>query len=75
MSDTNAEADEPFFEAMLTPDRSLGRTGFAVLMGALLFGWLATGAIFLANGAWPVDSPFEPIQQPFIECALDLFIP
>ena len=23
-------------------------------MGALLFGWLATGAIFLAHGAWPV---------------------
>ena len=54
MSDTNAAADEPFFEALLTPHRSLGRTGFAVLMGALLAGWLATGAIFLANGAWPV---------------------
>ena len=54
MSDTNAAADEPFFRALLTPHRSLGRTGFAVLMGALLFGWLATGAIFLANGAWPV---------------------
>ena len=54
MSDTNAAADEPFFEALLTPHRSLGRTGFAVLMGALLFGWLVTGAIFLANGAWPV---------------------
>jgi uncharacterized membrane protein len=54
MSDTNAAADEPFFQALLTPHRSLGRKGFAVLMGALLFGWLVTGAIFLANGAWPV---------------------
>jgi uncharacterized membrane protein len=56
MSENNAAfaADEPFFKALLTPHRSLGRTGFAVLMGALLFGWLATGAIFLANGAWPV---------------------
>jgi uncharacterized membrane protein len=54
MSATNAAADEPFFEALLTPHRSLGRTGFAVLMGALLAGWLVTGAIFLANGAWPV---------------------
>lgn len=54
MSDTNAAADEPFFEALLTPHRSLGRSGFAVLMGALLAGWFATGAIFLANGAWPV---------------------
>ena len=55
MSETNATAaDEPFFRALLTPHRSLGRTGFAVLMGALLFGWLATGAFFLASGAWPV---------------------
>ena len=56
MSETNAtfQADEPFFEARLTPHRSLGRTGFAILMGALLFGWMVTGAIFLAHGAWPV---------------------
>lgn len=56
MSENNAgfAADEPFFRALLTPHRSLGRTGFAVLMGALLFGSLATGAIFLAHGAWPV---------------------
>ncbi|MBA3447083.1 MAG: DUF2244 domain-containing protein [Pseudaminobacter sp.] len=55
MSETNATAaDEPFFKALLAPHRSLGRTGFAVLMGALTFGWLATGAIFLSHGAWPV---------------------
>jgi uncharacterized membrane protein len=44
MSDTNAssQADEPFFQALLTPHRSLGRTGFAVLMGALLFGWVVS---------------------------------
>lgn len=56
MPDTNAptQADEPFFQALLTPHRSLGRTGFLVLMGALLFGWTVTGIIFLANGAWPV---------------------
>ena len=56
MSETNAAfvADEPFFRALLTPHRSLGRTGFRVLMGALVFGWLATGLIFLAHGAWPV---------------------
>ena len=51
---TPAAADEPFFRALLTPHRSLGRTGFAILMGALLFGWLATGALFLSQGAWPV---------------------
>ncbi|MDX8465096.1 DUF2244 domain-containing protein [Mesorhizobium sp. VK23B] len=56
MSDTNAsfEADKPFFHALLTPHRSLGRTGFLILMGALMFGWAVTGAIFLAHGAWPV---------------------
>jgi uncharacterized membrane protein len=54
MDDTNAAADEPFFRALLTPHRSLGRTGFAVLMGALLFGWLVSGAVFLSRGAWPV---------------------
>ena len=56
MSETNGSfaADEPFFKALLKPHRSLGRSGFLILMGALIFGWLATGAIFLANGAWPV---------------------
>lgn len=56
MSDTNAAfaADEPFFRALLTPHRSLGRTGFLVLMCAVTFGWMVTGAFFLANGAWPV---------------------
>jgi uncharacterized membrane protein len=46
--------DEPIFKALLTPHRSLGRTGFMILMGALLFGWVVTGAIFLAHGAWPI---------------------
>lgn len=54
MSETNAAADEPVFQALLTPHRSLGRTGFAVLMGALLAFWLVTGFIFLSRGAWPV---------------------
>lgn len=56
MDDTNAAtaADEPFFRALLTPHRSLGRVGFAVIMGALLFCWLVTGAFFLSRGAWPV---------------------
>ena len=56
MDDTNHPnpADEPFFNALLTPHRSLGRTGFTILMGTLVFGWLATGALFLSQGAWPV---------------------
>ncbi|MBX3567418.1 MAG: DUF2244 domain-containing protein [Rhizobiaceae bacterium] len=56
MAETNLpnSADEPFFSALLTPHRSMGRTGFRVLMGALLFAWLVTGAIFLSQGAWPI---------------------
>jgi uncharacterized membrane protein len=54
MSDTNLAPDEPFFRALLTPHRSLGRTGFMVLMGTLAAIWLVAGAIFLARGAWPV---------------------
>ena len=57
MVETNAPApaaDEPFFRALLTPHRSLGRTGFLVLMGALVAGWVFTGIVFLSQGAWPV---------------------
>ena len=53
MVETKA-ADEPFFCALLTPHRSLGRTGFIALMGVLGFVWLATGLFFLSIGAWPV---------------------
>ncbi len=53
MSETNA-ADEPVFQALLTPHRSLGRTGFAVLMVIMLLCWLFTGVVFLSRGAWPV---------------------
>ncbi|EAB6717784.1 DUF2244 domain-containing protein [Salmonella enterica subsp. enterica] len=56
MSDTTFRhaADEPIFRALLTPHRSLGRTGFMILMGAMLFGWAVTGVIFLSYGAWPI---------------------
>jgi uncharacterized membrane protein len=56
MAKTNAapSADEPFFRALLTPHRSLGRTGFFILMAALIFGWFLAGIFFLASGAWPV---------------------
>lgn len=57
MVETNAPAptaDEPFFRALLTPHRSLGRTGFLLLMGALVAGWAFTGVVFLSQGAWPV---------------------
>jgi uncharacterized membrane protein len=48
------EADAPFFQALLTPHRSLGRQGFLILMAVLTTGWLVTGLFFLAHGAWPI---------------------
>jgi uncharacterized membrane protein len=50
----STNADEPFFRALLTPHRSLGRTGFRILMASLLGIWAIVGVIFLAQGAWPV---------------------
>jgi uncharacterized membrane protein len=55
MAADNAASDEPtLFSAVLTPHRSLGRTGFIVLMcliGGISF---AAGLVFFLAGAWPV---------------------
>lgn len=53
MAQTKA-ADEPIFRALLTPHRSLGRTGFIVLMSVLGGTWFLIGSFFWAIGAWPV---------------------
>ena len=42
------------FDAVLYPNRSLGNTGFAVLMTAIVVVSAAVGAGFMAVGAWPV---------------------
>lgn len=47
-------ADEPIFRALLTPHRSLGRTGFMVLMGAMGAVSFGVGLFFWSIGAWPV---------------------
>lgn len=48
------DGDTPIFAALLTPHRSLGRTGFLIVM--LLFGGVSfvAGMAFLLMGAWPV---------------------
>ena len=52
---TPASTDEPaIFSAVLTPHRSLGRTGFVVLMLVVGGVSLVTGVVFLLAGAWPV---------------------
>jgi uncharacterized membrane protein len=56
MNNDNDSFPEPkIFAATITPHRSLGSTGFLVLMlciGALSF---ASGMLFLVLGAWPVS--------------------
>ncbi len=47
-------ADDTLFRALLTPHRSLGRKGFAVLMAVLIAIWIGIGIAFLSLGAWPV---------------------
>jgi uncharacterized membrane protein len=48
------EAQPELFSALLTPHRSLNRTGFIVLMVFISVVSFATGIAFLLMGAWPV---------------------
>ena len=49
------DAPQPaLFSALLTPHRSLNRTGFLVLMIALCAISFVAGMVFLLMGAWPV---------------------
>src|SRR3954467_13570754 len=50
------QGEEPpeLFSALLTPHRSLSRTGFLVLMGFVGIVSFVAGVAFLLMGAWPV---------------------
>jgi len=52
--DHDHPAEPTIFSAIITPQRSLGRTGFIVLM--VVFGAVSfiAGMVFLIAGAWPV---------------------
>lgn len=56
MDDRNREhaADTPFFSALVTPHRSLGRKGFALLMAFIATVCFSVGLMFWLIGAWPV---------------------
>lgn len=55
MADGNHANDEPtLFSAHLSPHRSLGPTGFTVLLAAMCVVSFAAGMAFLLIGAWPV---------------------
>ncbi|MCC4244830.1 DUF2244 domain-containing protein [Stappia indica] len=49
-----ADPDAPFFAALLTPYRSLGPSGFRILMLVVCAICLTAGLLFLSLGAWPV---------------------
>src|ERR1700709_555826 len=49
-----ARAEPKLFSALLTPHRSLNRTGYIVLMGFLTAVSFAAGVAFTLMGAWPV---------------------
>ncbi len=46
------------FSAVLTPHRSLSRTGFIVLMAAISSLSFVAGAVFFMMGAWPIPGFF-----------------
>jgi len=48
------DAEPVLFSALLTPHRSLNRTGFVLVMTFLSVISFATGIAFLMMGAWPV---------------------
>ena len=53
--DANVDPAEPeLFRALLTPHRSLNRTGFLLVMAFLTTVSFAAGIAFLLMGAWPV---------------------
>ena len=54
-NDFDPESAQPkLFSALLTPHRSLSRTGFLVLMAFLCAVSFVAGVAFLLMGAWPV---------------------
>ena len=53
-NDFDPESQPELFSALLTPHRSLNRTGFVVLMAFLSVVSFAAGLAFLLMGAWPV---------------------
>jgi uncharacterized membrane protein len=57
-SSTTHPTDPPPFRALLTPHRSLSRTGFLILMGSISLVSFAVGVAFVSMGAWPVAGFF-----------------
>jgi uncharacterized membrane protein len=57
-NDFDPEAQPELFSALLTPHRSLNRTGFVIVMAFVTVVSFAAGLAFLLMGAWPVFGVF-----------------
>ena len=57
-NDFDPGAQPELFSALLTPHRSLNRTGFLVVMAFVTTVSFAAGLVFLMIGAWPVVGVF-----------------
>jgi len=57
-NDFDPEAQPELFSALLTPHRSLNRTGFMIVMAFVTAVSFAAGLAFLLMGAWPVFGIF-----------------
>ncbi|MGZ3322937.1 MAG: DUF2244 domain-containing protein, partial [Xanthobacteraceae bacterium] len=57
-NDFDPDTQPELFSALLTPHRSLNRTGFLVVMAFVTFVSFAAGLAFLLMGAWPVFAVF-----------------
>jgi uncharacterized membrane protein len=53
-NDFDPDVQPELFSALLTPHRSLNRTGFLVVMAVVCVVSFAAGIAFLLMGAWPV---------------------
>ena len=53
-ADSNPVAEPTIFSAVITPNRSLDRVGFIVLMSLVAFVSFVGGLVFFIAGAWPV---------------------
>ena len=53
-TDSNSVSEPTIFSAVITPNRSLDRVGFIVLMSLVSFVSFVGGLVFFIAGAWPV---------------------
>jgi uncharacterized membrane protein len=51
-------SDTPLFSAVMTPNRSLGKRGFGILMLAVAGISFVVGLVFAIAGAWPITGFF-----------------